>query len=224
MSTKLSLGIETLVFLNSGDYKEAGKLCPGDELMGVDSLPNRVLSVTKERAQTLFLSGICVACDQLLPVCPLPTTEQEKRIVDFCLFEPERVKAIDYDCIKHSIFRSFALWPHKDTADEAFVVGKMYSNQHRAFPEEYVYNDRKTRYSLLSGALMSEAQSPSFSFVCSSLGLDPSKKTSELLDDVSACVQCSLVNAFPERQRKSQVVRLRLEREIPIFVDKFVNI
>ncbi|ALH06818.1 hypothetical protein PMV_120 [Port-miou virus] len=226
MSRKVFLSPETKVVSMKGEYTKVRDLLPGDSVLSCDSCPNKILQISVTRKRTLKIGKLRTAEQQELLVyeAPLRRDFQDTRYMELGLFEPLKVKAKDFNCQTHFLFRTVALWPFSELEDEPFVVGKRCASLSEPYPKKAMENDKRTRSLLLSGDLMAEQRSPSFLFVCCSLGLDPTKKRSELMDDLATSNCCSLIRTYQEDPKKSQVFCLEFERDKPIFLEDFVNI
>ncbi|AQQ73974.1 hypothetical protein [Kurlavirus BKC-1] len=226
MSRKVFLSPETKVVSAEGNYTKVRDLLPGDSVMACDSFPNKVLQISVSRKRTLKIGKIRTTEEQEFLVYEPPQKQdfQNTRYMELGLFEPSKVKAVNFNCQRHFLFRTAALWPFSELEDEPFVVGKRCASLLEPYPERAIKNDKRTRALLLGGDLMAEQRSPTFPFVCCSLGLDPTKKRSELLDDLATSNCCSLVRAYQEDPKKTRMFCLEFERDKPIFLEDFVNI
>ncbi|AMQ10620.1 hypothetical protein [Brazilian marseillevirus] len=224
MPRRLCLGTKTRVVSLSGDYVKVEDLMPGDSLLSCDSLGNKIVSMGVSKKETARLGKARIPTFQeVLVHSEFPTSFQDTRYMELGLFEPQKVRVKDLKEEYH-FFRTLALFRFSELEEEPFVIGKNCAIYNKPFPENAKKNDRRTRSLLLSGSLMADGRPPEFDYVCCSLGLDPAKKKSELLDDIATCNSCSLVKAWPEDVRESKVFWIELERDEPIFLEDFVNI
>lgn len=135
-----------------------------------------------------------------------------ERLVSFGLIEKLDISLREYLLLsekeKQTLFgyRNAIIYPYKETKEEAFVVGKRCGMTNSQIPVEYILNDRKTREQVIQGMISSNSDTLSirkdFCRICWSLGLNPQREYSEILDDISLGVSCCLYRIRVDKKEK----------------------